>query len=79
MNTQYQHAIRAANAGETWPCPRCLHPTGDFPALSRRDNATAVCSRCGTEEAMRQFSGLAAWPTDDKWPFMSSSEFGGQR
>jgi DNA-directed RNA polymerase subunit RPC12/RpoP len=45
-------------------CPRCghyipndLHP-GAYPgALSRYDNATYVCSDCGTEEAMIQWHG----------------------
>ena len=35
-----------------WICPRCGEETTSFPALSRRDNKTKICSRCGTEEAM---------------------------
>lgn len=35
-----------------WTCPRCGEETTSFPALSRRDNKTEICSKCGTEEAM---------------------------
>ena len=48
-------------------CPRC---GGDVPqpvrsalfALSRKDNATRVCSKCGTEEAVLSFGGKDPWP-----------------
>ena len=54
-------------------CPRCgvgyytpygepFDPTrGDPlpPALSRMDNKTYICSRCGTDEAMREFYAAA--------------------
>jgi hypothetical protein len=34
-------------------CPRCEKMKLDvFPALSRRDNRTEICSDCGTEEAI---------------------------
>ena len=33
-------------------CPRCNQEYEGFPALSRRDNETDICSDCGTEEAM---------------------------
>jgi len=38
-----------------WVCPRCGKKTTDFPAISRRDNKTKICSKCGTEEAMIDF------------------------
>lgn len=66
---QYNVASLAAKNGHTWVCPRCDHPTGDFPAISRRDNATGVCSRCGVEEAIRQMTGLDPWPAG-AWPFL---------
>lgn len=51
-------------------CPRCtgLIPNGQTPgaysgALSRKDNDTEVCSRCGTEEALLQFAHKDPWPT----------------
>jgi hypothetical protein len=45
-------------------CPRCggyipndVRP-GEYPgALSRTDNATEVCSECGTREAMEELHG----------------------
>lgn len=39
------------------------------PALSRSDNETDVCSHCGTEEAMIEFSGgRITGPSD--WPLV---------
>lgn len=37
-------------------CPRCGKPMNGFPALSRKDNKTEICSDCGTEEAMEAFN-----------------------
>lgn len=39
------------------PCPRCGKEMGLFPALSRRDNQTNICSRCGLLEALEDFAG----------------------
>ncbi len=33
-------------------CPRCSEVYTDYPALSRLDNKTDICSRCGREEAL---------------------------
>jgi predicted RNA-binding Zn-ribbon protein involved in translation (DUF1610 family) len=38
-----------------WKCPRCGNVTTDYPALSRKDNKTEICSDCGTDEAMGDF------------------------
>ena len=38
-----------------------------FPALSRADNKTYICSPCGTDEAMRDFSGEPPVPPSE-WP-----------
>lgn len=35
-----------------WECPRCGKTVTDYPALSRTDNKTNICSQCGTDEAM---------------------------
>ncbi len=40
-------------------CPRCGNFYTGYPALSRRDNKTAICSSCGTDEAMREYYGIA--------------------
>lgn len=59
--------------GATWaPCPRCSLPRlrTDRPALnalSRTDNATHVCSPCGSDEAMRDHAGDPPVPPTD-WP-----------
>ncbi len=37
-------------------CPRCKNPMTKYPATSRRDNQTKICSRCGTDEAMFDFA-----------------------
>ena len=37
---------------DEWRCPFCLEKTIDFPAISRRDNETEICSACGTREAL---------------------------
>lgn len=36
-------------------CPNCGKPYTGFPALSRRDNKTLICSDCGVMEAMKDF------------------------
>lgn len=40
-------------------CPRCSLRGWDnkttFPATSRRDNETEICSECGTDEALFDF------------------------
>ena len=60
-----------------WPCPRCGCWTMDREpvrnALSRREKIY-VCSRCGTEEAIedftRKFTPLASWDIarKEEWP-----------
>ena len=49
--------------GEPWDPERDAPP----PALSRMDNATYICSDCGQDEAMRDFSGEPPVPPD-QWP-----------
>lgn len=36
-------------------CPRCHKKYDEYPAISRRDNKTQICSVCGTDEAMFDF------------------------
>ena len=36
----------------SWICPRCGKETADYPAISRTDNKTEICSQCGIDEAM---------------------------
>lgn len=43
--------------GWGWECPICHRITDDFPALSRYDNKTHICTRCGQTEALESFLG----------------------
>jgi ribosomal protein L37AE/L43A len=36
-------------------CPLCDKTITGFPALSRKDNSTYICSDCGTVEAMEDY------------------------
>jgi hypothetical protein len=39
-------------------CPRCREYYDGFPALSRLDNVTSICSPCGVAEAIDDFEGM---------------------
>lgn len=36
-------------------CPKCHGILSKHPAISREDNATRICTRCGIREAMEAF------------------------
>jgi hypothetical protein len=36
-------------------CPRCNKSFTGYPAISRRDNTTEICSDCGTLEALNDW------------------------
>lgn len=36
-------------------CPRCKNIIFGYPAISRIDNKTEICSTCGLEEALESF------------------------
>ena len=36
-------------------CPRCEREMTTFPALSRRDKKTDICSDCGQAEALEDY------------------------
>ena len=40
---------------EEWQCPRCKEYTTDYPAISRTDNKTEICSACGVEQALEGY------------------------
>jgi len=46
-------------------CPRCGLAFEGFPALSRTDNVTDVCSACGLLEAIEQFCDKLT--TQEEW------------
>ena len=37
-------------------CPRCDSVMEEYPALSRRDNETDICSDCGMLEALEDYT-----------------------
>ena len=39
-----------------WECPYCHKMTYHYPALSRKDNKTDICSDCGVREALEDWS-----------------------
>lgn len=58
----YREVVAGPNVGK-FQCPRCGGPipnaehVGEYPgAISRWDNDTEVCSQCGQDEAMAQFT-----------------------
>jgi len=48
-------------------CPRCLGIIEGYPAVSRTDNLTDICSPCGQTEAMEDFI-YNTIKTQDMWP-----------
>ena len=44
-----------ADTEKTRICPICGREYTDYPALSRRDNITEICSACGVDEALDDF------------------------
>lgn len=44
------------NSGESNVCPICGKEIGKYPALSRKDNKTEICSNCGMLEALAIFN-----------------------
>lgn len=39
-------------------CPKCGKKYYGYPALSREDNKTEICSKCGIEEALATLYGV---------------------
>lgn len=37
-------------------CPRCHDDIGKYPAISRTDNRTGICDKCGTREALEDYA-----------------------
>lgn len=55
------------NSVKETKCPICNKPLGKYPAISREDNKTKICSNCGTLEALAAFKeSLKDDKTDEK-------------
>ena len=53
---QQQQVTRTQTGGSSMnTCPRCKSEYSTYPALSRRDNQTDICSDCGTAEALEDY------------------------
>ena len=50
-----------------WKCPRCNFEVNDYPAISRRDNKTNICSNCGRGEAMFDFKINLMKKDESRW------------
>ena len=37
-------------------CSLCSDPMGGYPAISRKDNQTEICSTCGLKEALEAYN-----------------------
>jgi hypothetical protein len=46
-------------------CLRCRKSYTEYPALSRRDNSTNICSKCGQIEAMNDYIPYGSLPEDN--------------
>lgn len=47
-------------------CLRCGKEYTEYPALSRVDNKSEICSGCGTEESLMEFAFLSIPNSTDK-------------
>ena len=47
------YGSRVAQEGRK--CPKCGKHYLDYPALSRKDNKTKICPKCGIREALNAF------------------------
>lgn len=43
-------------AMKEFQCPSCKKFVYEYPAISRKDNKTEICSTCGTMEALNDFA-----------------------
>jgi len=48
-------------------CPKCKKQYSGYPAISRRDNQTPICSYCGTQEALFDFNLDRLKKEEKKW------------
>ena len=57
MNTMTQLMLEKGwnQMNKKTKCPRCERKYRGYPALSRKDNKTEICSDCGVAEALSDF------------------------
>jgi len=47
--------VKQSKGDKTILCPNCNKSFTGYPALSRKDNKTEICSKCGTIEALKDY------------------------
>ena len=47
-------------------CDRCGKDYKEYPAISRRDTITEICSDCGNEESYVDYYGIKKMPKDQQ-------------
>lgn len=55
-------------------CPKCNRLYSDYPAISRRDNKTEICSECGTKEALFDY-GMTRIKFEEKYTDEETTTF----
>jgi predicted RNA-binding Zn-ribbon protein involved in translation (DUF1610 family) len=56
-------------------CPRCRKEYKEPPAISRRDNETEICSKCGGEETVFDLSIRGKIEEERKWLGKDNEKF----
>jgi len=57
---------RGNGLADPWKCPACKDTVTDFPAISRKDNETEICSQCGNDEALADYFGTKNYCVPDQ-------------
>lgn len=52
-------------------CPRCGSDYSGYPATSRTDNVTPICSPCGITEAMEDHFSASGCAAQSTWTALS--------
>ena len=66
MTKGIEKKYRGNGLADPWECPACKDTVTDFPAISRRDNATEICSQCGNDEALADYFGTKNYCVPDQ-------------
>lgn len=54
-NRKVRESNKKLKGRQTNICPKCNEEYSEYPALSREDNETKICSACGTKEAIASY------------------------
>lgn len=62
----FTNGVKESDGIKTFTCPKCGKKVTCYPALSRFDNKTEICSDCGTTEAFENLAGYIVDPNTGK-------------